>query len=260
MPFYGWVVTLVATLVTFASGPGQSYVFAVFVDPIIDDTGLSRTFVSTLYAVGTGFSAAMIMVVSRLVDRFGARIMLVVIAGLTGIACIGMSAVYGPIGLLLGFAALRALGQGSLPITSVILVAQWFVRYRGRAMSILAIGFAASNAAFPPFARFMIEEIGWRGAYVTLGIIVWALIIPATILFVRNQPEDMGLHPDGAYEPVGGRLCVAGIGLPTSTLPRRRVCRLTGPATTRTDVTIIEELTAVAGTRASSMLAGDWRG
>lgn len=202
MPFYGWTVAAVATLVTFASGPGQSYVFSVFLDPIIADTGMSRTFVSTLYAVGTGFSAAMIMVVSRLVDRFGARIMLVIIAALTGVACIGMSAVQGPVGLLLGFAALRALGQGSLPITAVIVVAQWFVRYRGRAMSLLAIGFAASNAIFPPFSRFMIEEIGWRGAYVGLAVAVWLLIIPASILFIRNRPEDIGLHPDGAYEPV----------------------------------------------------------
>jgi MFS family permease len=30
---------------------------------------------------------------------------------------------------------------------------------------------------------------------------VWVLIIPAVILVVRNRPEEVGLHPDGAPEP-----------------------------------------------------------
>lgn len=40
-PFYGWIVVIVASAATFASGPGQSYVFAIFVDPILQDTGPS---------------------------------------------------------------------------------------------------------------------------------------------------------------------------------------------------------------------------
>ena len=45
--FYGWIIVGIAMLTTFASGPGQSYLFSVFIDPIIADTGMSRTEIST---------------------------------------------------------------------------------------------------------------------------------------------------------------------------------------------------------------------
>ncbi|MDN5697013.1 MAG: hypothetical protein L0G70_03435, partial [Rubrobacter sp.] len=90
-PFYGWAVVAAATLATFCSGPGQSYVFSIFVNPIIEATGLSRVHVSTLYALGTVVSAVMVVVVARMVDRFGARLMLTAIALALGAACFGMS-------------------------------------------------------------------------------------------------------------------------------------------------------------------------
>ena len=201
-PFYGWAVVVVATLATFCSGPGQSFVFSVFVDPILADTGLSRVYLSTLYAFGTGVSAIMVVVVARLVDRFGARLMLAGIALGLGVACFGMSAATGPVALFFGFAAMRALGQGSLPVTANILTAQWFVKRRGRAMAIVVLGLAASNALLPPATQSLIGAFDWRTAYVILGVAIWALLIPSSILIVRNRPEAVGLHPDGSPEPV----------------------------------------------------------
>lgn len=196
--FYGWYIVGAAFLAAFASGPGQSYVFSIFLDPLMTDTGLDRTTVSALYAVGTGVSAAASFIVSRMVDRFGPRVMMVAIAFAMGFASIGMSFVVGAISVLFGFAALRALGQGSLPVTGNLLVAQWFVRMRGRALAIVSLGFASSNALFPIFAQRLISEFGWRDAYRVLGLTVWLLVIPFALLIVRNRPESIGLHPDGA--------------------------------------------------------------
>ena len=199
-PFYGWYMAGVALLAAFASGPGQSYVFSIFLDPLLQDTGLARTTVSALYALGTGVSAVTAFAVSRLVDRFGPRIMLTVIAGLFGLACMGMSLVAGAFTVLLGFAAMRALGQGSLPVTGNLLVAQWFVRMRGRALAVVSLGFALSNALFPILAQGLIDAMGWRSAYRVLGLLVWLLIIPVAAVLVRNRPESMGMYPDGATQ------------------------------------------------------------
>lgn len=201
-PYYGWAVVLVATIATFCSGPGQSFVFAVFVDPILAETGISRVYLSTLYAFGTAVSAAMVVLVARLADRFGARLMLAAIALALGVACFGISFAAGPIALFFGFAALRALGQGSLPVTATMLTAQWFVKRRGQAVAVVVLGLAASNALLPPVTQVLISSVGWREAYVALGLMVWVLLIPASVLIVRNRPEDVGLHPDGAAAPV----------------------------------------------------------
>lgn len=202
--FYGWVIVGIAMLATFASGPGQSYLFSVFIDPIIADIGISRTGISSLYAAGTFLSAAMVFYISRLADRRGPRFTLTFIAFTFGLACFGMSFASGWIMTAVALAALRGLGQGALPINGTLLMAQWFVRRRGRAMAIAGLGGALSTATLPPVARLMIDSIGWRESYFVFGVVIWAVVVPVAVILVRNRPEDVGLHPDGADEPPHG--------------------------------------------------------
>ena len=68
-------------------------------------------------------------------------------------------------------------------------------------MAIMGLGFAASLALLPPLSRALIDGIGWREAYVVLGVMVWLLVIPAVWWLARDTPEQMGLHPDGADHP-----------------------------------------------------------
>ncbi len=206
-------------LITFSSGPGQSYVFSVFLDSIIHDTGLSRTTVSALYAVGTGVSAALVMLVSRLADRYGPRLTVAAVALALGTACFGMAFATGFVAFFLAFAALRALGQGSLPINATLLTATWFVRRRGRAMAVVGLGFALSNAVLPGAARFLIEQTGWRHAYMFLGVMVWVLVIPGALLLIRNSPEEVGLFPDGADAPPANEPRAAAGGKPVDSRP-----------------------------------------
>ena len=147
--FYGWFIVGAAGLVTFCTGPGQSYVFSVFVDSIIEDTDLSRTGISLLYTASTAVSAVLVTLVSRLADRYGPRIMLVA-AGLgLGAACFGMATATNILLFFIAFASLRALGQGSLGINCILLVNQWFVSLRGRAVGMMTMGAVISTALFP---------------------------------------------------------------------------------------------------------------
>ncbi len=191
-------------MVAFSSGPGQSFGVSSFIDPIIDDTGISRTTISVLYGISTGVSALMAAMVSRLSDRYGPRRLLALVAAALGAACFGMGLSGGIVGFFFALAALRALGQGSMFVNSTLLVAQWFVAKRGRAIALMSLGFSASNAVVPAVSRLLIESVGWRDTYFVLGVAVWILVIPATLLLVRNTPEEVGLHPDGASTPPAG--------------------------------------------------------
>ncbi len=146
-------------------------------------------------------SAALVLLVSRLADRYGPRLTVASVALALGAACFGMSFATGFVAFFMAFAALRALGQGSLPINATLLTANWFVRRRGRAMAVVGLGFALSNAILPGAARFLIEQTSWRHAYMFLGVMVWILVIPGALLLVRDEPEQMGLFPDGADAP-----------------------------------------------------------
>ena len=210
-PFYGWAIILVGALTLFSSGPGQTFIFSVFIESLIEDTGLSRPAISTLYAVGTGLSAFMVFIVARLADRYGARTTLIGAATGLGLACLAMSQATGALMVFLAFSALRALGQGSMTINGTLLAAQWFVRRRGRAMAVMGLGFPISVAILPTVSRLMIDSIGWREAYIVLGIMVWVLVLPGAFFIVRNKPEDIGLHPDGADHPPLGEPVVPGL-------------------------------------------------
>ena len=201
--FYGWFIVAGAGLVVFSSGPGQSYVFSVFIDSIIADTGLSRTGISVLYMASTVVSAVLVTFVSRLADRFGPRIVLAGAGFGLSAACFGMATATHILLFFVAFASLRAIGQGSLNINCILLVNQWFVSRRGRAVGIMTLGAMASTALFPSFARFLIDSIEWRGAYAVLGVVAIGLIVPVALFVVRNRPEDSGLFPDGlSHAPV----------------------------------------------------------
>jgi len=71
------------------------------------------------------------------------------------------------------------------------------VSRRGFAMGIMAMGFAASIAIHPALSQWLLDSFGWRDAWLGMGIISWAIILPLTLLFVQNKPEQVGLLPDG---------------------------------------------------------------
>ncbi len=195
--FYGWVMLVVAGVALFASGPGQSHIFSVFITPISRDLGLSRTSVSSAYAAATLVAALGLPYVGRLVDRYGVRQVLLIVALLFGASAIAFGTVTNMIALAIGFAALRFLGQGSLMLNCANLVAQWFSKKRGFALSLMAFGFSASMAVHPPLAQWLIDHVGWRSAWLWLGLMTWALLIPLIVILIQNKPEDLGLLPDG---------------------------------------------------------------
>ena len=126
--FYGWVILAVSALALFISGPGQTYSVSMFVDPIIADLGWSRTSVSGLYMAGSITAGVIMILVGRLLDKYGARVMITAVCILFGLAAIWMSSVDHPLKLYAGFVAIRTLGQGSLTLIPTTLIALWFVR------------------------------------------------------------------------------------------------------------------------------------
>ncbi|MFT7576068.1 MAG: MFS family permease [Alphaproteobacteria bacterium] len=195
--FYGWVMVAVASLGIFASGPGQSHTFSVFIDPISRDLGISKATIATAYGLATLIAAFLLPQTGRLVDRFGARKSLIAIVILLGLCCMLFGAAANFLWLALAFALLRFFGQGSMMLGSANFVSQWFAKQRGFAMGLMALGFGISMAIHPPLGQYLIDTIGWRQAWVALGIMTWILMLPPLLLLAIDKPEDVGLRPDG---------------------------------------------------------------
>ena len=195
--FYGWVILVSAILGMFASGPGQTYTVSVFLNPMLEELGWSRTLASGLYTAGSLTAAICVVAVGRMLDRYGARMMMAGVGIAFGLALLWMSTVSLPIQLYIGYAAIRTLGQGSLGLIPTTLVAIWFVRLRGRATALTALGTAGGQMVFPLLAHSFIATFGWRGAWIALAVVTWGLVLPIAVLLVRRSPESIGVLPDG---------------------------------------------------------------
>ncbi|QDT50008.1 Major Facilitator Superfamily protein [Symmachiella dynata] len=195
--FLGWTVLFIAALGMFASAPGQSFSVATFKEPMEASLKVTDTAFSAAYLVATLVSGACLPFVGRLTDRYGARLLLPIIALALGGACLWMSSVESFMGLFIGFCLIRPLGQGSLTLVSSWLVGHWFEKRRGMAMGLLGLGGTLSVMCIPQINQYVTTEFGWRSGWVCLAVIVWAILILPAIVFVRNRPEDVGLLPDG---------------------------------------------------------------
>lgn len=196
--YYGWLILGIGSVGIILTAPGQTYAVSVFIDYFIDDLGISRGLISSLYTIGTLTASLAMPWVGNQIDRRGSRLMMVLISLFFGIACFYMSTVRTALMLGLGFLFLRMLGQGSLSLVSKNAINQWWVRRRGMAMGIAGMAAAVlSSGGFPTLINSLIPLFGWRTTYVILGLMIWAIVLPLSLIFVRNRPEEYGLVPDG---------------------------------------------------------------
>ena len=196
--FYGWIIVGVANLGIFSSGPGQSHTFSVFVGPISKDLGLSNASIASAYGLATLIAAFLLPYMGKIIDKYGPRNSLIIISIILGISCIFFGAASNFLMLTVGFGFLRFFGQGSLMLGCANMVSQWFDTKRGFAMSLMALGFGISMAVHPPLSQWLIEQFGWKYAWVILGISTWIIMVPALYVLAWNSPESVGLRPDGA--------------------------------------------------------------
>jgi MFS transporter, OFA family, oxalate/formate antiporter len=196
--FYGWIILLVGTIGLIMTSPAQTYNVSIFIDHFIQDLNISRSLVSTLYSVGTLVGSFTLPFWGAQIDRFGPRRMATLISILFALACVYMGYVQSAFMLVLGFVAIRMLGQGSLSLVSQNVMNQWWVRRRGTVMGISGTVLAlVGMGVFPLFTNMLIDGYGWRTAFMLLGALLFVVMTPISILFFRRSPETYNLHPDG---------------------------------------------------------------
>ncbi|MGB5757515.1 MAG: MFS transporter, partial [Acidimicrobiales bacterium] len=147
--FLGPRILVVAVVTSILTGPGQTIGVSVFIDPMVDALGISRSAVSAAYLVGTLIGASAMPRFGRFVDGRGVRLAQTVVGLAFGAALFAMAGVRNTIWLAAGFAGIRMMGQGALSMITTVTVSLWFERRRGVAMGILATVGGAGIVAVP---------------------------------------------------------------------------------------------------------------
>lgn len=212
-PYHGWFLVAVLGIVTIVAYGTTQYLFGVLVVPVSASLGTSRAELATAYSAGLVVAALLGLPVGRIVDRRGARGIMMAGSAIAAVALFALSrAGDGETFILIWSVGLGVAMSFTLYPVSFVLVANWFVRRRGAAMALLTTIGGFSSPVYIPLSGWLIETYGWRTALPVLALTQVAMV-PLVALCVRRRPEDMGLAPDGLASPAGGPHAPVGVGV-----------------------------------------------
>ena len=205
--YYGWYVVATAMFIA-AVTTGARNGFGVFVVPMSEEFEWSRTAISV--AAGTGWLMNGITqpLLGHVFDRFNSRRVILICLLVAGLATAGLSltGVFGEavalyfLIFLFSFVLSSAMSGASIG-TLMPLLARWFVKRRTFVLGLVASGSSIGGMILIPFSAYMVELFSWKASWIALGAIVTCLALPLGFVFLRNNPAQMGLLPDGEPEP-----------------------------------------------------------
>lgn len=198
--YFGWYIvatTLFLALVT----TGARNSFGIFIIPLEEEFGWSRFTLSI--AVGTGFLVNGLTqpIVGHYFDRFNGR--RIILAGLIvmGLATVLLSLTFHFLFLFFIFGFVVSVAMSGSSITNTMsLLGRWFRRKRATAMGINVAGASIGGLLLIPLGQYLLDATNWRVTWVAFGLLVLVLAVPLAYLFIRNNPAEMGLQPDGDTE------------------------------------------------------------
>ncbi|MBI2217216.1 MAG: MFS transporter [Candidatus Rokubacteria bacterium] len=173
-------------------GVGTLFSLGVFLKPIEDSMGWSRSAISSVallnwIAMGLGSFAW-----GALSDRIGTRITSAAGGALLGLGMVLSSQVTSlwqlsvTFGLMVGF----AVGAFYAPLSAT--ATKWFTSNRGLAVAIVSAGIGIGTFVIAPLTRWLTSTFDWRVAMIVVGDLCWLVIIPAALL-VRSAPSEIGV-------------------------------------------------------------------
>lgn len=195
--YYGWIIAGVVCLAWAISiGPRQT--FSVFLLAFLTDFGSSRTATAAAFSIHMSFYALGGWALGALVDRLGPRRVIAWSTATWAIALLLSGGAKNLWQLYLIYGAVGGVATSGLAyVPNNALLSHWFIRYRGMATGISQAGVPLGTAVFGPLAQLGVTWVGWRWTHVAFGLVVFATALPLIVAFLRDDPREKGLRPDG---------------------------------------------------------------
>ncbi len=195
--FYGWMI-IGASFLLAVFNMGLQGSFGNFIKPMSAEFGWDRATATLPVAVATLMSGIFQPIVGRLVDRYGPRRLIIFGVVMLSVCMISVSWTQSIWYLTVVYGVLFALASscsGGIPNST--LNSRWFVRLRGRALGISSAGGSVGQMLIIPATMMIMMQTNWRTTHLIMGVLVLVVGLPIAALILRNDPQSMGLLPDG---------------------------------------------------------------
>lgn len=197
--FHGWIIVLVCAIGLFLGAPLMVFSFSVFFKSLVADFHASRAAVSFAFSLCNTVGALWLPATGMLIDRFGAKRVIVVSTLVYGLAlCSALLVGTGLWQLYLLFTIVgTALASGPSPVSPGVVISHWFDRRRGLALGLAMMGIGIGAVVVPIITERLIAHFGWRMMFAIFGAATLLVPLPIVTALLQNDPEQRGLRPDG---------------------------------------------------------------
>ncbi len=188
-----------AIWVTLAVAFGLYFSFPVFFVALLDEFGWSRGATAGAFSLASMVQGLLAPLIGMLVDRVGPRRVVLGGAAALGGSYLLASGIASVWSLYLVIGVLSAAGVCAVGwVPSGALIARWFADRRGSVMGVAFSGMGVGVLVMGPLAQWLIDEWGWRMAYLVLGAGTLAVLVPLVWFGVREAPTASTLPRPGA--------------------------------------------------------------
>jgi MFS family permease len=203
--FYGWVIVATTFLIALVTVGGRS-AFGVFVVPMSEEFGWSRSTISFAAALGFLVNGLSQPFVGRLFDMLGGRKVILASLAIFGVTTILLATTFHIVFLIMVFGVIMSIAwSGTSLTTTSALLSRWFQRKRATVLSLSTAGASAGGLLLVPWAMYVLHQTDWRMTWVALGILVLVVAWPLAWFFLKDDPTDLGLLADGEQPSADGR-------------------------------------------------------
>jgi MFS family permease len=174
---------------------GARFSFGVFFSPVLEEFGWTRAATSGGFSLTWAFTGLLSIVVGRLNDKFGPRLIMTIAGFVVGLGYLFMSQL-SSIWQLYLFYGLISIGMSAVLVPTLSTVARWFVKMRAFMTGVVLAGTGIALMVIVPAANQAILNYGWRTVYMIVGSVVIVVVVIAA-QFLRRDPYQVGKLPYG---------------------------------------------------------------
>lgn len=203
--FYGWLILACICCAGLARQGGAVATLSIFIAPMTEEFGWSRTAMSGAVSLGGVLAAILAPSIGRLLDREGPRRVLCIAIALTGCANLALSQVSSLWMYYVLFVIARINFAVPFDLGIYGAVTNWFVVRRPFAMSLATTGLTTGLVILPIVAQLAADAtMSWRVGWIAVGCTVLLVGFIPCFLFLVRRPEDIGLVPDRQASATSG--------------------------------------------------------
>lgn len=197
---YAWIILLALSVIVGIGKGALNNSAGLFLLPVTNELGVGMGTLTLYFSVSAVVTMVFLPIGGKLMAKYDTRY--IIVAGILLQA--GAFALFGVMQHVFGWYLLAIpLAMGGVFITVIVgpvVINQWFRKSTGLALGILSAAGGLFGAIAQPVAANLISGLGWRMAYISIGVAALVIIIPIALFLIKRSPKAHGVLPYGADE------------------------------------------------------------